>query len=110
MTAKQRQLPAVRTQPDDGGPINAFEDIVNQNAAEQAALQGVMEAGRRADARQQARQRRRQLRRTLQDIGYILSGAGVVLLGQATTGGCPWWISIAAILVAQAAFYAARRL
>ena len=110
MTAKQRQLPAVCTQPDDGGPINAFEDIVNQNAAEQAALQGVMEAGRRADARQQARQRRRQLRRTLQDIGLVTAGAGAVFVGLAITGGCPWWIGVAALLIAQAMFCAARRL
>lgn len=105
-----RQLPAVCPPQDDGGLIEAACDIVNQNAAEQAALQGVMEAGRRADARQQARQRRRQLRRTLQDIGLVTAGAGAVFVGLAITGGCPWWISIAAILVAQAMFYAARRL
>ena len=106
---KMRQLPAVRKQPDDGGPVDAACDLVNRNAEEQAALRGAMEAGNQAAARREARQRRRQLRRTLRDIGYISAGAGAVLIGLAVTGLAPWWIGVVAMLAAQAMFYAVRR-
>ena len=112
-----RQLPAVCTQPDDGGPIEAACNIVNRNAAEQAALRGAMEAGRRADARRQAqreaqqrRQRRQWLRETPRDIGFVTAGAGAVLIGLTVVGMCPWWIGVTAILAAQAMLYAAWRL
>ena len=110
MTAKQRQLPATPAQQDDGGLIEAVCGIVNRNAEEQAALRAAMEAGEQAAAKREARQRRRQLRRTIRDIGYISAGAGAVLLGQAITGMCPWWAGTAALVVAQAMFYVARRI
>ena len=106
---KPRQLPA-RAQADDGGPVDLFGGIVRDNAEEAAARRIAQDVDRAGAAKREARQRRRQLRRTLRDIGYISAGAGVVLLGQAITGMCPWWIGVAALLIAQAMFYVARRL
>ncbi len=106
---QNRQL-ATCPQRDDGGRIEDVCPIVNGNAEEQAALRSATAAGRQMDAQRQARQRRRRQRRTLRDIGYISAGAGAVLVGMTIADMCPWWISVAAILAAQAMFYAARRM
>ena len=100
MTAKQRQLPAVCAQPDDGGPIEEACDIVNRNATEAAERI----AARRKKLAREAEERDRNIRVMCWALAFILTGAGCVLMFCA-----PWWAVLATLFAASALYYRAKR-
>lgn len=88
--------------PDDGGPINAFEDIVNGNARDAAdrrnylknaamVTQAAIKAGQAKAAAKAAAIKRSRMYR---DMAFLALGAGCVLL----CGIWPYWIGVVTLV------------
>lgn len=85
---------------DDGGPIEAACDIVNDNAARVAARR----AARKNKQAQEAQERDRNIRVMCWALAFILTGAGGVLMCCSTL-----WGGLATLFAASALYYRARR-